>query len=179
MIGVLRDSRSTNGGREYLHPDDDGECRVIVKWVAGKRFYCARAEVRLGVGSCVTRVAGPNDIAQLYAKQCSAQLSVLDRRDRGVRWPPRLVATAENRLTESFVHETRILVQNIACVSKKLHAVLKMNMGISLIGSVLDDIFKKQRSSNGRCSDIICDAGGIWARCVIYHPRHSARIQRL
>jgi hypothetical protein len=30
-----------------------------------------------------------------------AQLSVLDRRDRGVRWPPRLVATAsENRLTD-------------------------------------------------------------------------------
>ena len=88
------------GANTYTRTTTVNAEALIVKWLAGKRFYCARAEVRLGVGSCVTRVAGPNDVAQLYAKQCSAQLSVLDRRDRGVRWPPRLVATAENRLTD-------------------------------------------------------------------------------
>jgi hypothetical protein len=51
------------GANTYTRTTTVNAEALIVKWLAGKRFYCARAEVRLGVGSCVTRVAGPNDIA--------------------------------------------------------------------------------------------------------------------
>ena len=55
------------GANTYTRTTTVNAEALIVKWLAGKRFYCARAEVRLGVGSCViTSVAGPHGAAQLY-----------------------------------------------------------------------------------------------------------------
>lgn len=49
------------GANTYTRTTTVNAEALIVKWLAGKRFYCARAEVRLGVGSCViTSVAGPH-----------------------------------------------------------------------------------------------------------------------
>jgi hypothetical protein len=96
-------------GREYLHPDDDGEC-LIVKWLAGKRSIAPVRKSGWGVGSCVTRFAGPNDVAQLYAKQCSRPNCRFwtAGADRGVRWISRLVATAaEDRL--NIRHDAQVV----------------------------------------------------------------------
>ena len=59
------------GANTYTRTTTVNAEALIVKWLAGKRSIAPVRKSGWGVGSCVTRVAGPNDVAQLYAKQCS------------------------------------------------------------------------------------------------------------
>jgi hypothetical protein len=56
----------------------------------------------------------------------------------------------------------------------------RIDIGV-LVGGLLDDVYRTGALWDlegycGRYCDSVCDAVGIWARCVTYHPRRSTGI---
>jgi hypothetical protein len=81
--------------------------------------------------------------------------------------------TNRNGAPTSIVRKNGSYIQRITPLGR-------IDIGV-LVGGLLDDVYRTGALWDlegycGRYCDSVCDAVGIWARCVTYHPRRSTGI---